>query len=143
VIFVDANIPMYAAGTPHPLRAPCQEITLAIADGSLDVVTDVEVIQEILHRYTSIGQRMRAVALAREFAALVGAILPVTSVEMTLSIDLHVAHQRLTARDSLHLAVMRLNQLTAILSADRHFDELPGIERIDPVEWTRLLPGQE
>ena len=138
MVFVDANIPMYAAGTPHPLRAPCQEITVAIAEGRIDVVTDVEVIQEILHRYTSIGQRARAIALAREFASLIGAVLPVTSAEMTLSIDLHTAHSRLTARDSLHLAVMRLNGLTTILTADRHFDALAGIERVDPVGWKRV-----
>ena len=56
-VFIDVNIPMYAAGTPHPLREPSQRVIMAIAIGRLDAVTDAEVLQEILYRYLHIGER--------------------------------------------------------------------------------------
>ncbi|RMF84316.1 MAG: VapC toxin family PIN domain ribonuclease, partial [Nitrospinota bacterium] len=39
-VFIDTNIPMYAAGTSHPLREPSQRVIRAIANGQLDAVTD-------------------------------------------------------------------------------------------------------
>jgi len=56
-IFIDVNIPMYAGGSPHPLREPSQQVILAIVAAQLDAVTDAEIFQEILYRYLHIGQR--------------------------------------------------------------------------------------
>lgn len=56
-LFIDVNIPMYAAGTTHPLREPSQRVIKAIAAGQLDALTDAEVFQEILYRYLHIGER--------------------------------------------------------------------------------------
>jgi predicted nucleic acid-binding protein len=36
----------------------------------------------------------------------------------------------LTARDAIHLAVMREHGIEVILSFDRHFDGLPGVSRL-------------
>ena len=41
-------------------------------------------------------------------------------------------HRGLQPRDALHAAVMRRNGIRAIVSYDRHFDELPDIERVTP-----------
>jgi len=50
-VFIDTNIPMYAAGKEHSFKAPSISLLHAIADGELDAVTDCEVFQEILHRH--------------------------------------------------------------------------------------------
>jgi hypothetical protein len=44
-IFIDVNIPMYAAGAKHILREPCRKIMKAIASGEVDAVTDAEIFQ--------------------------------------------------------------------------------------------------
>ncbi|MGH2751243.1 MAG: type II toxin-antitoxin system VapC family toxin [Actinomycetota bacterium] len=36
----------------------------------------------------------------------------------------------LSARDALHVAVMRAHEIRRILSFDSHFDRFPGIERL-------------
>jgi hypothetical protein len=41
----------------------------------------------------------------------------------------------LQARDSVHAAVMLGRHVPFIISADRHFDGLPGITRIEPAAW--------
>ena len=54
--FIDANVVMYALGGSHPLREPCKRILEKIKARSILVVTNTEVLQEILHRYFSIGR---------------------------------------------------------------------------------------
>jgi predicted nucleic acid-binding protein len=44
----------------------------------------------------------------------------------------------MSARDSIHAAVMRRLGLTRIITADGDFKDVPGIERLDPMridEW--------
>ena len=57
MIFVDSNIPMYLIGAAHPLKAETQVLLERLIAAGERLVTDVEVLQEILHRYTSIGKR--------------------------------------------------------------------------------------
>ncbi|MXY16055.1 MAG: VapC toxin family PIN domain ribonuclease, partial [Acidobacteria bacterium] len=53
-MFVDANVPMYAAGRNHAFKAPSARFMLAVARRRVDAVSDVEVLQEILHRYAAV-----------------------------------------------------------------------------------------
>jgi predicted nucleic acid-binding protein len=134
-VFVDANIPMYAAGAEHPLKGPCLAILEWAAKNPLVVVTDVEVLQEILHRYSAIGQRDRAVDVAILFSRAVPEALPVTKQSILHAIELWQNHPNLQARDAVHAAVMEQHGVRRIVSADRHFDGLPGLTRIEPLDW--------
>ncbi len=129
--FIDANVPMYAVGAEHPLKAPCLRILEAIARGELRAVTDAEVLQELLHRYTALGRRREAVEVCRLFLRVVPEVLPITRETIEEALTLHERYD-LPARDSLHWAVMRRHGLTRMISADRHFDGLPGLVRLDP-----------
>ena len=139
--FVDANIPMYAVGAEHPLKAGSVRLLAAIAQGRLLAVTDVEVLQEILHRYTSLGRRDEAIEVVELFLAVVPEVLPVNHQDLLRALQVHRQHPPLQARDSLHAAVMYNHGLRYILSADRHFDLLPGIIRIDPTAWRQHTTG--
>ena len=136
VYFIDANIPMYAVGAEHPLKAPCVAILEAIARGELAAVTDAEVLQELLHRYTALGERKRAVEVCRLFLQVVPEVLPITREVIEESLGLHLKFPQLPARDSLHWAVMRRRDLKHLLSGDRHFDGLPGLRRLDPTDFS-------
>ena len=54
MIFIDSNIPMYLVGAHHPNKARAIEVVGRLARAGERLVTDVEVYQEILHRYTAI-----------------------------------------------------------------------------------------
>lgn len=41
-------------------------------------------------------------------------------------------HGSLRPRDAIHVAVMRRTGVRAIVSYDRHFDEVAGIDRVTP-----------
>ena len=54
MIFIDSNIPMYLVGAHHPNKTRAIEVVDRLVRGDERLVTDVEVYQEILHRYTAI-----------------------------------------------------------------------------------------
>jgi uncharacterized protein len=57
VILVDSNIPMYLVGADHPLKNDARRLVeRCLLDGER-LVTDAEVLQEILHRYVAIRRR--------------------------------------------------------------------------------------
>ena len=54
--FIDANVPIYAAGREHPNKEPCARVLMMVAENLLSFVTDVEVLQELVHRYVASGR---------------------------------------------------------------------------------------
>ncbi len=126
---------MYAAGAEHPLKRPCIAILEAIAHDELAAVTNVEVVQEILYRYSALGQRKKAVEVSELFLKVVPVVLPIVREDIVLALDLHLQYQQLQARDSIHLAVMRNHDLDHLISADQHFDGVSDVIRIDPLNW--------
>jgi predicted nucleic acid-binding protein len=138
LVFVDANVPMYAVGTRHPLKQPCINFLESVACGEIAALTDAEVLQELLHRYSALHQRERAIEVVRLFVKVVPMVLPVTLDDVEKALDVHQQYTRLQARDSLHVAVMMNNEIQCILSADQHFDVVDEVKRFDPALWTQL-----
>jgi predicted nucleic acid-binding protein len=137
-VFVDANVPMYAVGVAHPLKQPCVDFLEAVARGEVAALTDAEVLQEILHRYSTLSQRERAIEVIRLFIKVIPVVLPITLVDVEGALDVHRRYAGLQARDSLHVAVMVNNRVQRILSADQHFDAVAEAQRFDPALWTQL-----
>lgn len=133
-LFLDVNIPMYAAGAKHPYREACQWVMATIAQGKLSAVIDAEIVQEILYRYGALERHALAVTLATNVLTIVPEVLPITRRDVALAIELFSSYapQGIKARDLIHAAVMRNNGLTAIISTDTHFDHIEGISRLDP-----------
>jgi len=128
VIFVDSNIPMYLVGADHPLKAASRALLeRAIADGEV-LVTDAEVLQEILHRYVAIDRRDAIGPATEALLGVVDEVYPVEREDVERARRL-VQATRLSARDAVHVAIMRRRGITQILSFDRGFDEVAGITR--------------
>ena len=139
-IFIDANVPTYAVGQEHPLREPCRAVLQKIVQGDISACTDTEVHQEIFYRYWSIKQIEKGVNLSCDFQAIVTDVLPVTANDIQRARELSEEYPYMQPRDWLHLAVMLNNRLTEIISADRHFDEVEHITRLDPIQVWQVGP---
>jgi len=130
MIFIDSNVPMYLVGAAHPHKIDSQRLVeKAIGDGER-LVTDVEVMQEILHRYTAINRRD---AIQPAFEVLLGVIdevFPVELRDLQPARDIVLAMRDLSARDALHVALMEQHSITKILTFNTSFDSVPGIERV-------------
>ena len=130
MILVDSNVPMYLVGAAHPHKADAQRLLeTAIAAGER-LVTDAEVLQEILHRYSAID---RIDAIQPAFDALLGvveAVFPIELADVQRAREVLQGRYGLSARDALHVAVMERHGVERILSFDSAFDRFPGLERV-------------
>lgn len=130
MIFVDSNIPMYLVGTDHPHKIDAQRLLERVIVAGESVVTDVEVFQEILHRYVAIDRR-DAIAPAWELLASISdQIVGIDFGDVTTARDMVHAGTATSARDAIHVAVMRRLECTRILTFDRAFDDVPGVARV-------------
>ena len=130
MILIDSNVPMYLVGAEHPHKTDAQRLLERLTMDNRRLVSDAEVLQEILHRYVAIGRRD---AIQPAFDALLGAVddvFPVTTETVTRARDIVFGSPALSARDAIHVAVMRQHDVEEILSFDRGFDDIPGIRRL-------------
>lgn len=130
MIFVDSNVPMYLVGAPHPHKVDAQRILEALVVAGERLVTDVEVMQEILHRYVAISRRDSIRPAIDCLVGVVDAMFSIERPDVERATDIVLEFERLSARDALHLAVMERHDVTRILSFDRGFDSFPGIVRL-------------
>jgi predicted nucleic acid-binding protein len=130
LILIDSNIPMYLVGAPHPHKADAQRLLENLISDRQRLVTDAEVLQEILHRYVAINRRD---AIQPAFDAILGIsdqVLPVDLVTVERAKQIVMGHRHVSARDAVHLAVMGQHGIERILSFDSGFDGFPGVTRL-------------
>ena len=132
MVFIDTNIFMYAAGREHPSKIPSLNLLHKIAAGKVEACINVEVLQEILHRYRHINRWENGKAVYSLTRKIVPAVFPVDTVIMEKCFNLMNQYPGIMARDALHLAFCLINSITSLYSYDRDFDVLDGINRIEP-----------
>jgi hypothetical protein len=138
-VFIDTAVLMYAAGSAHPLRDPCVRIMDWTTSGRLDAVTSVEVVQELVHRFVSIGLPDVAARLAGQALDQFAPVLPVTHAVTRRLPALIERYPRLQARDLVHVATCIHEGIGEIVSPDRAFDAVAEVRRVDPVELAARL----
>ncbi len=130
MILIDSNVPMYLVGASHPHKVDAQRLLeQCIAEGRR-LVTDAEVLQEVLHRYAAINRKD---AIQPAFEAMRGMVDDVFAIEATdvdRAREILLGSARLSARDALHVAVMQRHGVGTILTFDTGYDGVPGVRRI-------------
>ncbi len=142
-VFIDANIPIYAAGRDHPYKEPCSRILRMVVHEPEAFVTDSEVLQELLHRYLALGRWALGREVVQALAEIMqGLIEPVHAEDVMRAIGLADRYTGVSARDLVHAAVMHRLGSDHIISADTDFERLEGIVRLDPAridEWADFV----
>ncbi len=105
-VFIDSSIPMYVAGREHSHREPSRRFLAKVRHGEIEGCTSVEVLQEILCRYSAL-QRLD---LAREvydlFAQICPVVFSVTLADTDRARDLLSEVGGISARGAIHAAAM-------------------------------------
>lgn len=130
MILVDSNVPMYLVGGEHPHKVDARRLLERAIAERRRLVTDAEVLQEILHRYVAIDRRDAIQPCFEVLNEVVDEVLPIDLEIVEGARDIVIGHPDLTARDAIHLAIMRKHGIEEILSFDRHFEGLPGVSRL-------------
>src|SRR6476646_6315995 len=116
MILIDSNVPMYLVGAPHPHKADAQRLLENLLSDRQRLVTDAEVLQEILHRYVAIDRRQ---AIQPAFDALLGIVDQVLSIDSAAANrakEIVLGYRQISARDALHVAIMERHGIERILS---------------------------
>jgi predicted nucleic acid-binding protein len=130
VIFVDSSIPMYLVGAAHPHKDTARRLLEQAVTRGDRLVTDAEVLQEILHRYHAIR---RPDAVQPAFDALLGVVdevYPIERDDVEQARTLLLGADGLSARDAVHLALMRRHGASRVMSFDAGFDRVEWIDRM-------------
>jgi predicted nucleic acid-binding protein len=121
---------MYLVGAPHAHKSDARRLLEKVVSERQRLVTDAEVLQEILHRYVAIDRRD---AIQPAFDALIGIVDQVLTVDRSIAErakQIVLGYRQLSARDAVHIAVMEHNGIEQIMTFDSGFDSFPGITRL-------------
>jgi predicted nucleic acid-binding protein len=130
MIFVDANIPMYIVGDHDKYRSLARRLVENAIMARERLVTNAEVLQEILHRYVAIDRRD---AIQPAFDAILGVVdevFPITIEDVERAKTILHGRKKHSARDAIHLATMERHSVTRIMTFDAGFDAYPGVTRV-------------
>ena len=130
MIFIDSNIPMYLVGAEHPNKAGAQRALERCISANERMVTSAEVAQEILHRYGAISRLDAIEPAMRALLGIVDEVYPIELADVQRAKDVLLGRTPLSARDALHVAVMKHRGVERIMSFDAGFDAVTWIERV-------------
>ena len=129
---IDSNVLMYAAGGEHPHREPSLRLLARIAKGEVQAAVSAEILQEILHRYRSLGHWEQGRELYDAVRESIPFVVSITEEIVDHARVLMEVHRGLSGRDAVHAATVLENRLDSICSYDRDFDMVEGLRRIEP-----------
>jgi predicted nucleic acid-binding protein len=130
MVFIDANVPMYLVGTAHPNKVDAQRRLEALVTQRTRLVTDAEVLNEILHRYTAIERRGGIQLALDALLGVVDEVLPIDRDSVERAKQLVLQYPTLSARAALHVATMKRHGIESVLSFDPAYDRVPGLTRL-------------
>ena len=121
---------MYLAGAPHAHKTDAQILLERAIASQQRLVTDAEVLQEMLHRYAAIGRRDAITPTLQSLLSLADEVFPIEKLDVLRASEIVQQPTQLSARDALHIAVMERQRVKRIMTFDADFDRWPGIERV-------------
>ncbi len=136
-IFLDVNIFMYASGNSHVYKQPCINILNEVESGNIIATINTEILQELLYRYYYIKLPEKGIELCNKILKYSLTILPVTKSDMVLAIETFNSSKEkgIKPRDCIHAATMKNNEISRLISADKDFDNINFVTRIDPIVY--------
>jgi predicted nucleic acid-binding protein len=130
----DTAVFVYAVGGTHAYRDACREIVARAGRRELAGEASADVVREFLHqRARRTGDREEAVRRARAIPHLCR-LHDVERRDVPLALELFARHEELDARDAMFAALALNRGIGHVLSPDRAFDAVEGLERVDPLD---------
>jgi predicted nucleic acid-binding protein len=121
---------MYLVGAPHPHKTDSQMLLERLIAAGERLVTDAEVLQEIVHRYAAIDRRDAIEPAVEATLNIVDDIFAIEKRDALRAAEIVKNRSAMSARDAVHVAIMERYRILSILSFDADFDRWPGLRRI-------------
>ena len=130
MVFVDSNVPMYLVGAAHPNKVDAQRRLEQLVADRVRLVTDAEVMNEILHRYVVLERRGYVQAAFDALLGVVDDVLPIDRAVVEGAKQVALQYPGLSVRVAMHVAVMQRHGIEQVLSFDAGFERVPRILRV-------------
>ena len=130
-VYVDSNLFIYASSEEGIISKNAYEIIKRINDGNLIAYTSTLTMDEVLYIIQKKVGREIAAKIVENYIKLNN--LNIISVDLEIlnkSIEIY-RQTNLKPRDSIHLAVMKINKISTMITSDSDFDKIKDIKRID------------
>lgn len=137
-VLFDTAVAAYALGSDSRFRRPCITILEAATDDRVRGYASTEMIQELVHHRLRRGMERSAVAAIGRETSAIFTLLNFDREVLDLSLDL-IERTAIRGRDAVHAATALAYGIDTIVSPDRAFDGIPGITRVDPLDFARTL----
>lgn len=119
VTFIDSNIPMCLIGAPHPHKAEAQILVERLVASGERLVTDAEVLQEILRRYTAIQKREAIAPALQLMLEIADEIFPMEQRDAMRAAEIVQSPAQLSAPGAIHIAIMERHSVRSTLTLIR------------------------
>jgi hypothetical protein len=131
---VDTNVFLYARGKDHPYRDPCRAVLRAAGDRHLILEASVEIVQEYAHVLLRRGVDRSSALEETDEVRSQCRLHAFDNAVLTHATRLLRKYEALGVRDAVHAATAVHAGLPRLLSADRVFETLEEITRVDPAQ---------
>jgi len=132
--FLDSNIFVNAKIKDRKYGSSCGMVITDLAEGRLSAATSTLALVEV-------SNALRKIGLGREVARETSSIYSTgITVSELLNVDVRLTVELFRSSgvgpyDCAHAAIMKRIGLDTILSTDPHFEDIPGINRLDPLKY--------
>lgn len=127
-IFIDTNIPIYAAGMEHHNKGKSVNLLEQVSMGKVIGLTSTEVLQEILYRYKFINLLAKGIKVFDEFTQVVDEVLSINGQIIKDARDILFKNDRVSPRDAVHVATVNYYKIDCIATFDKHFKQFKSIK---------------
>ena len=132
MIYLDANIFIYALGNIDKKTSACIKILDKITKGEIEAFTSLLTWDEFFHAIRKQMPRETAVSESKKFLQFPNLIfLKVDEIVITKAHEL-ISKYNLKPRDAIHAASALVNNIKEIASDDPDFDKIKELKRIKP-----------
>ena len=121
---------MYVIGPSHPRKLDALRLLEGAISEGHRLVTDAEVLQEILHRYSAIEKPSAIQPAFEVLLGVVDEVFPLDLADVQRAKEILLGVKGLSARDSVHLATMERHGVGVVMSFDRGLDAYPAVQRL-------------
>ena len=134
MMYVDSNIFFYAKIMDKKYGKACAKIVEEIAEGKIKVSISPLVILEVANALRKFGFTDEIKEVADAILSLDIQILPLDEIIIRMTVEIF-ERAKISPYDCVHAAIMKRYGIKEILSADKEFDKVPNIKRLDPLKW--------
>jgi len=132
--FLDSNIFVNAKIKDRKYGSSCARVVTDLAEGRLSAATSTLALVEV-------SNALRKIGLGKDVAPEISSIYSTgITVSELLNVDVRLTVELFRSSgvspyDCAHAAIMKRIGLDTILSTDPHFEDIPGINRLDPLKY--------